>query len=158
MFMTATVTPNVDFKTYVVYDVIDCTGVRVFAHTCRFTDALTLKDVIANPDFDKTATYTVRILSKHVNRHEASNAFGKIMSIEGMPHCNKTMKWGRYGAVKCIQTGQVYKNAATCARMLGIPQSRLSTHLAGQAGHRSINKMTFCYANADDLKIKDMIL
>lgn len=48
-------------------------------------------------------------------------------------------------AVMCVETGQQWTSALTCARDAGLSYSQLLGHLNGRVGYKSVKKKTYKY-------------
>jgi hypothetical protein len=90
------------------------------------------------------------VWEQHASEVDAYNGRARIIKQEygeGTPPLNLTSRWNRYQNVRHIETGHIYRNATEACKALGIPQPRLSLHLAKRPGHKTIKGMTFEYVN-----------
>ena len=116
-------------------------------------DMLTFTQAYSNPAFNVDDEYIFTVLNWCNTKTEAQNAMYRIIQRDGMPDLNKTLKYNRFGAVVCNQTGVIYRNASTAAQSLGLDQSRLSGHLQRRRGHKTIKGLTFSYASKPETSI-----
>lgn len=48
-----------------------------------------------------------------------------------------------YGAVRCVDTGEIFRNAAEAARRIGVHTSTMSNHMTGRPGYEKVKGMTY---------------
>lgn len=123
----------------------------VFVGYDKMIDILMFKNAIRNPAFDAEKEYEIEILSKHARALEAQRTVGEIINnaCNGkIPNLNMTAYYNRNrAAVICDQTGITYQNAYQASVQMGLPQPRISQHLARKPGHKSVKGFTFRYAS-----------
>lgn len=124
-----------------------------FIWYCKVSKLLSLTDALKNPDFDKTANYTLSIISYHNNWIECNNALKPLFAgiSGGMPVLNRTQWINRRTPVKCDQTGQVWNSQRDCAEQLGLNQAQLSQHLRRNPSYKTVKGMTFTNVSAAKL-------
>lgn len=137
------ITPATMINSHVIYILQNQQQQDVFIWWCKFIDLMKLKDAIKNPAFDVNQTYTLYIVEYHTSARDAQNAFSRLIAQRGMPACNMTHDYNRLGAIRCNETGHVYRNQAEIVRLHGIDGSALSQHLRRAKGYKSVKGLTF---------------
>jgi hypothetical protein len=137
-------------KSWYVYSVESAAGGPVLYLGYNNLAAITsFQSLMGNPAFKRNDVYKVIIHSVHADQISAHNAAVKLIP-EKQPALNLTERYNRYMPVVCVTTGQRFRNAAEACRMLGIPSPRMSNHLAGKAGHKTIKGLSFRFATFYD--------
>lgn len=126
-----------------VYTLHDDQGNLVFIYYGKVASAMSLRDLISNPAFDQNKQYTFTVQTIYPSQREAMSAQNAYIQTFGTPSLNKTVLWNRKTQVRCIETGQVWRNQLECAKSLGLNQSQLSQHLRRNPGFKSIKGMHF---------------
>lgn len=137
-----------------VYTLTSDAGEIDFIWPSKIASALSLKDVLSNPQFDQNKPYIFNLYNIYKNKHDAQNAIGGYMQQYGMPPLNKTVRYNRYTPVQCNETGKVWRNARECALEMGINQGQLSQHLRRNPGYRSARGLTFSNVTAPRMSIQ----
>lgn len=138
-------TGNQARNAYCTYSLIDGAGVVVFYWHSRLAHVLGLRDACSNPNFDPNALHTVTIHTLHATARDASNAVAEWLKRNPWPIHNRTVRYSHYQRVRCIQTGQEFRNALECSKMMNVNQSQLSKLLRREPGHVTIKGLTFEY-------------
>lgn len=135
--------------TYAV--VIEATNELVFIWHDLLTDIANLKTLSAFPSFDSGKTYRIIVLDKadspaearHNTAHWIDNICGRPARLPAYNRLSYSQQ--RSGGVRCIQTGAEFRNAADCARQMGLFPSALSNHLKHKPGYKTVKGWTFEY-------------
>lgn len=136
-------TGNDAINSWCIYTLHDLNKKLIFVFTSKLSTVCSLRDVISNPAFDVNATYTFTIAQIYNTQTEAHNALYQYVQMFGMPELNKTVRFNRFGKVRCNETGQIWRNQNDCAKTLGINQGQLSLHLRRSPGYKTIKGLTF---------------
>lgn len=116
----------------------------------HLAEIYSMQQVACLPGFDKDAEYTVIIHQRCELRFEAVNAVNALINdiCKGqMPRLNREMFTTKHKGIRCVETGVVYPSAYKACQLLHIQPPRLSNHLKGRPGHKSIHGLTFEYVN-----------
>lgn len=135
--------PNQAASGWCVYTLTNEAGDIIFIWPNKISNALSLRDAMSNPHFDKTRPVKFSIIGFYDTQRDAQNAMGAWMRYNTMPPLNRTVRFSHYCMVQCDQTGQVYRNQTEAARMLGINQAQLSQHLRRASGYKTVKGLTF---------------
>lgn len=128
-----------------------------------YVGAATLKEIISfkairhYPDFNDGYTYSVDIQTGPHDTHiEAMNALGLWVRMHLPEGKLAPFNYGllshksRRGRVVDTSTGATYESATAACEALGIAQSRMSCHLNGYKGHKTIGGRIFIYERAEE--------
>lgn len=127
-----------------VYEIYNAQGQVIFLWYCKADDVLKFERIKRNPAFQRNQEITVNVVSWHNNIGEAQTAFSnKMQDFQHMPELNKTISFNRYGSIVCNETGQVFRNQAEAATVMGVNQSRLCQHLKRAPGYKTLKGYTF---------------
>lgn len=114
----------------------------------KLRDIFEFKKLLSLPSFDQTKNYTVIIHRGYPTRFEAANNSMRLVREIGqgvLPLFNKELGFNRGKAIICNETGVVYPSAYEACKLLKIHPPRMSNHLQGLKGHRTIHGLTFSY-------------
>lgn len=131
---------------YVTYILQNEQNIDLFIYWCKFTDVLTLSDLVKNPAFDIEQTYNLYIMGYYDTWIDASNAQHKLIMERGQPILLMSHLHNKLGMIKCNETGQVWWRQSDCVRELGCDSSALSRHLKRQPGFATVKGLTFSRA------------
>jgi hypothetical protein len=144
-------TPNQTIDAWCLYTLANEQGEAILVWYCKFANVLAIQDALSNPNFNRNAPVTLRIGDLYNSRIEASNAVGKWMrERQFTPSLNRTIRASHYAPVKCMQTGQVFRNASEASRITGVNQSQLSQHLRGNPSNKTVRGLTFGYIDGKE--------
>lgn len=145
--MQIIITPG-DNNHFYVYIVKDINGGILYINADRLTNVVSFKQLLPDPRFNASGTYSVDILTGHALYFDALNTVNKLIKDlcgDRMPPLNLSQHYNRNANVICNDTGVVYRNASEACRALQIQPPRMSNHLKNKAGHKTIRGLTFSY-------------
>lgn len=114
-------------------------------------ELISFKDIRHHPDFDDSYTYYVDLISGPIDdkaqAYEALKNFLRTTCNGVRPPFNYGLLQhkGRKMPVVDTFTGTVYDSAASACQAYGIAPSRMSAHLNGYKGHKTIGGRVFVY-------------
>lgn len=143
-----TITQGEDF--YCVYThavLVEHGEAIIYAGVCRLREVFTAPDARQNSEWQKyvklDTPVNMSIVHVALSVHDCMN-FHRKYTLEHRPHCNIYGHRGGYNAtIRCIETGQTWRNAQECAAALGITKSSLSNHLNRKPYHKTCKGLTF---------------
>lgn len=140
--------PNTELNKFYSYLVQNDKEI-VYIGVGKIIDILTFKTLMGNPNFNGDESHTIIIYKGFEKHHQAMNDISKIIKENGgrTPALNISIGIRSHGRIKCKETGVVYKNQAEACRVMNIDQPRLSHHLKGKSGYKTIYGMTYQYLN-----------
>lgn len=124
-------------------------GVVMFYGVCNFYEVLYCPDAKQNSAWVKMTRelgtfVTLEILQVCETITEALRFRSSYMRKKGSPICNLTGGKISYSKkIRCVETGEIYENASTAARLTGIAQGNLSKHLNNHPGYKRLKGLTF---------------
>lgn len=122
----------------------------VFIGFGRLNEIVSLKSISNMPSFKNDEKYTVIIHQGYSNRIEAVNNSIRLIREIGhgmLPLFNKEIGFNKGKSIICNETGVVYASAYRACQALNIQPPRMSNHLRGLKGHKTIHGLTFKYVN-----------
>lgn len=123
------------------------TGVHsavLFSGVGRLYDIVTMREFRSVPGIKQDALYRIEVYPQGFkNKYEALNSLTRINGGK-VPEWNKALSQARAGSlIRCIDTGQVFRNQAACANYMKIQQGWLSRHINNKPGCNTIKGMRF---------------
>lgn len=143
--MELTIRPE-ENRNYYLYSIKNSAGEIIFIGADRLVDIVTFRQVLPAKIFDKKAIYTIEIYTNHVDRLNAMNHMAKLTRLlcgDKIPILNSNIRKQKVGRILCSETGVIYNSQSEVCRALHIDAPRLSKHLSGEKGHRSIKGLSF---------------
>lgn len=117
---------------WVVYGIQDAMTLTVlYIGSCELRKLMTLPDWNGNPE----QSITLSVLGTFPTSYEARNFQYECVKVNDL---TKTMRENRYRFVRCVETGEIFKTMAECAKAHELSQSNLANHLLGKAGYKSV--------------------
>lgn len=138
-----TINPQQVITGWCLYTLTDEVNEVIFIRSAKMSTVFTLKEAIANPDFESNKNYIFSILGIYNSRRDAQNAVSAWMQKNPFPKLNRTVRSCHYTMVKCHQTGTHFRNASEAAHVFGLNPGQLSLHLNRTPGHISVKGLTF---------------
>lgn len=120
----------------------------VFIGFGRLNEIIGLRSIAALPSFNPAQKYTIIVHEGYVNRIEAMNNSMRLIREVGhgvLPLFNRETGINKGKAIVCNETGVVYSSAYKACQALGIHPPRMSNHLRGAKGHKTIHGLSFRY-------------
>lgn len=125
----------------------------LYVGACKLIDVFKMREARDNSEWAKIYAngggVQLAITMITDNRNEAFRvAMERVRSLDPMPRCNMHgYNMHRTARTLICSNGQTYKSQSDAAQALGISQSNISKHLAGDLTH--VNGHTFAYAVPD---------
>lgn len=144
-------TPSKNLKSYQVYSLHSLPERELlYLGFARIPEIFTFRQFLKNPDFKADQPHEIILHSSFNKSWEAQNEASRLYRLlvpqgQPAPLYNRAMQTRLLRSVQCDQTGVTYPNASAACMALNIPQPRMSNHLQGRAGHKSIYGLTFRY-------------
>ena len=140
--------PAIANRQYVAYAHRWTDGRCFYIGACRLSELLAAPDAHQNSEWKKLVTSTVvikvEIIATFPTLPEAKTAIIPLI-VEHNPHCNLHGKLVETSQtqIRCVDTGEIFPNAATAAKSKGIAQSAMSNHLNGRPSYRTVKGLRF---------------
>lgn len=125
---------------------------------CLWVDACEMRNVMMMPNFTRQAIYRKRVIfSTSARLHILATADSEVDARRLQFEFRRTFKpiGNQYftppkdtvprgsGAVRCVNTGQMFKNASEAARTVGCHATTMSNHLKRRPGYSQIMGLEF---------------
>lgn len=123
---------------------IQFVGCSTLKDVCAFTDAQNNSEW--NKIFNKNSAIIITVHAYSDNDAEAYREVRRLID-QHQPHCNVRgyNMHTRYQRVRCIETGEIFNNAVSCAKGHNLTLSALYNHLKRVNGHKSVKGRTYEY-------------
>jgi len=130
---------------YMLYD--SATAHVKYVGCCRLTELFNVPDARANVLFDEVfgpdKSLILRMINMHDDKNKAMSAQRKLIHEYSVPEMNQVSSLTRHAKIECINTGEVFDNAAHVCRAHGLPQPALSNHLNNKSGYNTVKGRTY---------------
>ena len=121
-------------------------GIPIFIGVCRFQEVLQSPDAQRNTAWVKNygaQPITINVLHISVSYSEVYT-FRNQITRTTLVYCNRHGREARhFTAIRCIETGQVWKNAADVCREFGFNKGNFSMHLNRRPRYKTMNGKTY---------------
>lgn len=135
-----------NINNYVVYDVINYKGDLIYKGLIKFDRLQFLDDLMNKREFNSNQEITVFTNAFFESKKDADKYLYDWLSNNPWPVYNKiTEHESKILAIICHNDGLLYLTQTEAARRYNIPQGRLSNHLRGVSGNKSIKGLHFGY-------------
>lgn len=101
----------------------------------KLSTVVTLQDFRRSLAYNPEAVYTMTIIDREPDREVMDMYKAMYNPIECMAP--------KSSAVRCVETGEVFKTSYEAAKTLGLTFSALSNHLNGKKGFKTVKGLTF---------------
>lgn len=116
----------------------------------RWTDVTTLRNVRRNTLFVENEDYQLIIFGVYGNVLAARNEVARTMQHylgDKVPLLNGNAMYRAQKKIKCVETGEVFKNASALIKEKGLNAGAVYPHLNGVVGHKTIKGLTYIYVD-----------
>lgn len=134
---------------YAIYSHADINGQIKYIGVCPLSELFQMTDATANSlwhDHFGTplTTLEIRVIALTASETEAYREQMRLINVHS-PVCNRKGFYidAKKQRVECIETGELFENAAAAARAHGVSHSALTNHLNRRAGHKTVKGRTY---------------
>jgi hypothetical protein len=133
---------------YAVYNLRESVTPRlVYIGHCPLVQLFSISDAARIPLFDRHAYYLLSVMDIVTGKVDAiKTTHERLKANIEVPLLNRHSGLGRHKKVICRETGEVFENAAHCARVEAIDPGTLNRHLNNKPGHKSVKQRTYMFA------------
>lgn len=130
-----------DLNEYNVYSITraDNPDELLFIGAANTTNMLEMREFRRTMGFNLNTEYTITVLKSYPTLAEAVTSAQMYAVLYSPTYSFTTGK----SAVRCVETGEVYKSGYAAAKALGLGWSALCNHLNGKPGFKTVKGFTF---------------
>lgn len=107
----------------------------LFLATGKLSTVVTLQDFRRSRMYNAEAVYTVTLIDRQPSR--------ELMEVYKAMYNPAEYVAPQSSAVRCVETGELFKTSYEAAKTLGLTFSALSNHLNGKKGFKTVKGLTF---------------
>ena len=124
---------------YFVYSFKTIGGVLLYIGIDKMEDIIKMRRLKTFSDFDPSEKITVEVYESYEARYKGQESVKKLKNMLG------ACKYERGEQVMCVETGQVFDTAYEACKFIKTTPTRMSCHLKGRKGFKTIFGKTFVY-------------
>lgn len=124
---------------YFVYSFKTIGGELLYIGVDKIEDIIKMRRLKTFSDFDPSEKITVEVYESYEARYKGQESVKKLKTMLG--EC----KYDRGDKVMCVETGQVFDTAYEACKFIKTTPTRMSCHLKGRKGFKTIFGKTFVY-------------
>lgn len=124
---------------YFVYSYRGQNGELLYIGVDKIEDILKMRRIKTFSGFDPSEKITVEVYESYEARYKGQESVKKLKTMLG--EC----KYDRGDKVMCVETGQVFDTAYEACKFIKTTPTRMSCHLKGRKGFKTIFGKTFVY-------------
>ena len=124
---------------YFVYSIRTVDGVLLYIGIDKMEDVIKMRRLKTFSDFDSDEKVVIHVYEGYDERYKGQESVKKLKTMLG--EC----KYERGDKVMCVETGQVFDTAYEACKFINTTPTRMSCHLKGRKGFKTIFGKTFVY-------------
>lgn len=124
---------------YFVYSFKTIGGVLLYIGIDKMEDIIKMRRLKTFSDFDPSEKITVEVYENYDARYKGQESVQRLKNMLGK------CKYDRGDKVMCVETGQVFDTAYEACKFIKTTPTRMSCHLKGRKGFKTIFGKTFVY-------------
>lgn len=124
---------------YFVYSIRTVGGMLLYIGIDKMEDIIKMRRLKTFSDFDPYEKVVIQVYESYEARYKGQESVKKLKTMLG--EC----KYDRGDKVMCVETGQVFDTAYEACKFIKTTPTRMSCHLKGRKGFKTIFGKTFVY-------------
>ena len=124
---------------YFVYSIRTVGGMLLYIGIDKMEDIIKMRRLKTFSDFDPYEKVVIQVYEGYDERYKGQESVKKLKTMLG------ACKYERGEQVMCVETGQVFDTAYEACKFINTTPTRMSCHLKGRKGFKTIFGKTFKY-------------